>query len=479
LEPEPDSLFLFLSFLDLPFLAAFSFEVLGAFLLVILLLYSSAMISGSEVAFFSLTPNDLAKLEEEGSPSSTKLVELHKRPRTLLATILISNNFINIAITLISEFIVRQVFSDAIFVSWANGFLDSGFYRSLNNSIGWSFTPESIASGFRFSIVVLGVTFFLVLFGEVAPKIYAKLNNVRLAKMMTLPLTILMRFFRPVSTMLVRGTNLIENRLVGEGQSNVTSKEEIGEAIDLTVSQDLESREDVDILKGIVKFGDVTVTQIMRARVDVIAIDFRSSYTGLLKTAKDSGYSRIPVYEEDFDHVTGILYVKDLLGHLQEDKEFEWQPLIRTNTLYVPETKKIDDLLKEFQAERRHMAIVVDEYGGTSGIVTLEDIMEEIIGEIRDEFDDEKEVDYTKIDDFNYQFEGKTMLNDVCRIIGVDTETFDEVRGESDSVAGMMLEMIGFIPKKGRELMYEGFRFKVEAVSKRRIEQILITLPST
>ena len=192
----------------------------------------------------------------------------------------------------------------------------------------------------------------------------------------------------------------------------------------------------------------MTVTQIMRARVDVIAIDFRSSFSELLKVAKDSGYSRIPVYEEDFDHVTGILYVKDLLGHLQDSDEFEWQSLIRTNTLYVPETKKIDDLLKEFQTERRHMAIVVDEYGGTSGIVTLEDIMEEIIGEIRDEFDDKVEVDYTKIDDFNFQFEGKTMLNDVCRIIGVDTETFDDVRGESDSVAGLILEIIGFIPKK-------------------------------
>jgi gliding motility-associated protein GldE len=477
LEIESDSLYLLLSFIDFPFLAVFSFEVLGATLLVLLLLYSSAMISGSEVAFFSLTPNDLAKLEEENSKSSTQLIELHEKPRTLLATILIANNFINIAITLISDFIVSHVFSDVIFNSWAKAFLHSSTYQGFHNLSGWTFTTGGISNAFRFSIVVLGVTFFLVLFGEVAPKIYAKLNNVRLARTMTLPLSLLMKIFAPVSMMLVKGTNLIENRLVGEGQSNVTSKEEIGEAIELTVSNDSESQEDVDILKGIVKFGEVTVTQIMRARVDVEAIDFKVTFSELLTVVRDSGYSRIPVYEEDFDHVTGILYVKDLLGHLHETDEFEWQSLIRTNTLYVPETKKIDDLLKEFQTERRHMAIVVDEYGGTSGIVTLEDIMEEIIGEIRDEFDDIEEVEFTKIDDFNFIFEGKTMLNDVCRIIGVDTETFDVVRGESDSVAGMILEMIGFIPKKGREVNYEGFRFKVESVSKRRIEQILITLP--
>lgn len=435
------------------------------------------MISGSEVAFFSLTHNDLAKLGEENSTSSTQLLDLLEKPRTLLATILISNNFINIAITLIADYIVNQLLPEDTFTAWANAFIASSPYQLLNNWSGLTFTPEGFGRGMQFTIVVVGVTFLLVLFGEVAPKIYAKLNNVRLARTMTTPLSILMKLFTPISFLLVKGTNIIENRLVGEGQSNVTSKEEIGEAIELTVSQDIESQEDVDILKGIVKFGEVTVTQIMRARVDVEAIDFKVQFSELLKVAKDSGYSRIPVYEEDFDHVTGILYVKDLLGHLHETDEFEWQSLIRTNTLYVPETKKIDDLLKDFQAQRRHMAIVVDEYGGTSGIVTLEDIMEEIIGEIRDEFDDAIEVEYTKIDDFNFLFEGKTMLNDVCRIIGVDTETFDGVRGESDSVAGMILEMIGFIPKKGREVTYEGFKFKVEAVSKRRIEQVLITLP--
>ena len=477
MELEPDTIQLLLFFIDFPFLNVFSFEVLGASLLVILLLYSSAMISGAEVAFFSLTHNDLAKLGEENSNSSTELLALHDKPRTLLATILICNNFINIAITLIADFIVGQLLPEGTFNAWGNSFLASTVYQSLNEWTGMVFTADGISRGMQFAIVVIGVTFFLVLFGEVAPKIYAKLNNVRLARTMTTPLGILMKIFAPFSMLLVKGTNLIENRLVGDGQSNVRSKEEIGEAIDLTVSHDSESQEDVDILKGIVKFGEVTVTQIMRSRVDVEAVDFRVPYSGLLKVARESGYSRIPIYEEDFDHVTGILYVKDLLGHLHESDEFEWQSLIRTNTLYVPETKKIDDLLKDFQAHRRHMAIVVDEYGGTTGIVTLEDIMEEIIGEIRDEFDDIQEVEYTKIDDYNFLFEGKTMLNDVCRIIGVDTETFDNVSEESDSMAGMILEVIGFIPKKGREIMLEGFKFKIESVSKRRIEQVLITLP--
>jgi CBS domain containing-hemolysin-like protein len=215
----------------------------------------------------------------------------------------------------------------------------------------------------------------------------------------------------------------------------------------------------------------------MRSRVDVVAFDFRMDYKELLEIIKEAGYSRIPVYENDFDNVTGILYVKDLLGHLDEPADFEWQELIRPDVYYVPEAKKINDLLKEFQVQRLHMAIVVDEYGGSSGIVTLEDIMEEVIGEIKDEFDDEIEVVYKKIDDFNYLFEGKTLLNDVCRIIGIDTNTFDEVKGEADSLAGLILEIKGFMPKTDAEITQGPYRFKVVTVSKRRIEQILLTLP--
>lgn len=470
-------------FSALPILATLSFDIIGAIVFVILLLYSSAMISGSEVAFFSLTHNDFAKLEEENALNSKRILELKEMPRTLLATILISNNFINIAITLISTLIITHFFPDEVFAGWGEAFFQSNFFsgfKSLLANLGLepSWTGGSFATFFEFLIVTLSVTFFLVLFGEVAPKIYAKLNNVLLAKIMSGPLWVLIKIFMPMSQMLVKGTNLIESRLEKTRTSgNLTSKEEIGEAIELTVSQDEDAQGEVDILKSILKFGDVNVTQIMRSRVDVVAVDFKSTYHEVLNVVRESGYSRIPIFEEDFDHVTGILYAKDLLGHLEEPDEFEWQPLIHTNIYYVPETKKIDALLKELQEQRQHMAIVVDEYGGTSGIVTLEDVMEEVIGEIHDEFDTEREVDFQKIDDFNYIFEGKTMLNDVCRIIGVDTETFDKVRGESDSMAGLLLEMIGIIPKKGREITFEDFRFKVESVSKRRIEKILITLP--
>ncbi len=434
------------------------------------------MVSGSEIAFFSLTHNDFAKLKEDNSRSAKRILKLKEKPRTLLATILIANNFINVAITILSDFVVKNIFPDEIFSRWATSILETSFAKWFVANIKY-ISQEALTGGIRFSIVVIGVVFILVLFGEVAPKIYAKVNNIQLARFMSSPLVILMKLFSPFSRLLVKGTNLIENKLEKRRQSGtLMSKEEIGEAIELTVSHEEDSHREIDILKSIVNFGDVVVKQIMRSRVDVVAVDFRSPFVELLKVVKESGFSRIPIYEEDFDHVTGILYVKDLLGHLGEDKNYEWQLLIRTNVFYVPESKKISDLLKEFQAQKLHMAIVVDEYGGTLGIVTLEDILEEVIGEIKDEFDDEIEVEFQKIDDYNYQFEGKTMLNDVCRIMGLDTNVFDEVRGDADSVAGLLLEMIGHIPKKDREIIYDDFKFKIIAVSKRRIEQILITI---
>jgi len=294
---------------------------------------------------------------------------------------------------------------------------------------------------------------------------------------MAMPLNILMRVFHPINYLLVKMTSIVEHNLSKSNPSNnQPSREDIDEAIELTVSKENESEQEVDILKSIVKFGDVSVTQIMRSRVDVVAMDFRIDFHELLSIVRSSGYSRIPVYNEEFDNVTGILYAKDLLGHLHEGKTFEWQHLIRTNMLYVPEAKKIDDLLKDFQRQRLHMAIVVDEYGGSSGIVTLEDIMEEIIGDIKDEFEYEEEVEYQKIDDYQYIFEGKTLLNDVCRVIGVDTSTFDPVKGESDSLAGLVLELYGgFIPKDA-EVIYEDFHFKAVSISKRRIQKILLTL---
>ena len=449
-----------------------STEVLIGIFSILLLLLCSALISGSEVAFFSLSTNDFENLEQDGSANSRRILHLKDRPRYLLATILISNNFINIAIVIISDFVFVRLLPDSYYEA-----ISSGLYQNMGLIQGWM-DANQLANVISFLVTVVGVTFLLVLFGEVAPKVYAKLNNVKLAKLMSGPLSFLMRLFILPSRILVNWTILIENRLAKSSMSGGgASREEIDKAIELTVRREKDTEQEIDILKRIIKFGDVNVTQIMTSRVDVVAIDFRSNYQELLKTVRESGFSRIPVYENDFDNVTGILYVKDLLGHLRDKPNFEWQELIRTNVLYVPEAKKIDDLLREFQKEHLHLAIVVDEYGGSSGIVTLEDILEEIIGEIKDEFDDDSELDYQQLDDWNYLFEGKTLLNDVCRIVGLDTNTFDDIKGESDSLAGLILELCGQIPKKDREVLYSPFQFKVVEVSKRRIKRILLTLP--
>ena len=471
MESEPDPILLILSLFSL--LVFPTSEVILAIILVLILLFCSALISSSEVAFFSLTPNDLKHLEQENSTESNRILLLKEKPRKLLATILICNNFINIAIVILSDYIIRKQLPEEACKIWATQLIDLlGINAYISN--------ESFAAGINFTIAIVGVTFLLVLFGEVTPKVYAKINNIRLATFMSPILKSLIRFFNPISNIMVRGTNWIEKKLSKYSQQgNLTSREEIDKAIELTVGneKDNEGEQETDILKSIVKFGDISVKQIMRSRVDVVAIDFRLSYNELLKLIRQSGFSRLPVFGEDFDNVMGILYVKDLLGHLDRTEDFEWQALIRTGVLYVPEAKKINDLLKEFQSARLHMAIVVDEYGGSSGIVTLEDILEEVIGEIKDEFDAEAEVEYKKLDDFNYIFEGKTLLNDVCRVIGIDTGSFDEIKGDSDSLAGLVLEMLGKIPALGTELEYNQYRFKIVSVNKRRIEEIKICLP--
>ena len=371
-----------------------------------------------------------------------------------------------------ANLVLTPLLPDSQFQAWA---------LALQNS--WAFleeviTPQRLAYTLNILILTVGVTFLLVLFGEVSPKVYAKINNLHLARLMSGPISFLMRLLHPINVLLVNMTQIIERKLNRNGASgNSPSREEIDEAIELTVSKEEDTEQEVDILKSIVKFGEVSVKQIMRSRVDVIAVDQEADYHELLETVRSSGYSRIPIYEEEFDNVVGILYAKDLLGHLQEESAFKWQNLIRDNVLYAPEAKKIDDLLREFQKKRLHMAIVVDEYGGSSGIVTLEDIMEEIIGEIKDEFDDPIEVEYQKLDDFLYLFEGKTLINDFCRVIGLDTDTFDEIRGEADSIAGLILEQLGWLPQKDAEIQYEQFGFKVVSVNKRRIEKILVTIP--
>lgn len=444
-----------------------------AVIILIILLICSALISSSEVAFFSLTDNDIKDIEAEQAASSQKIIQLRNKPRTLLATILIANNFINIAIVVISDFILKKILQGPVLDGWSTSLID---LFGLNDSN--FFTIARTSNLINFSITVIGVTFLLVLFGEVAPKIYAKLNNLKLSHFMAGPLTTLLRLFSPFSKLLVGGTNLIEKRLSQRSiNSTIASIEEIGHAIELTVKDEKHGKRDIDILKGIVKFGDVSVKQIMRSRLDVIAVDFRTTFTDLLKVIKDSGYSRIPVYDEDFDNVTGMLYTKDLIAHLDSEPGFEWQPLIRPKVYYVPEAKKINELMREFQQIRSHMAIVVDEYGGTSGIVTLEDVMEEIIGDIKDEFDDEIEIDYVKVDEHNFVFEGKTLLNDLCRVIEVETDTFDQARGDADSLAGLFLELYGAIPKGEAQVEYNGYKLKIVSFDKKRIIKVKLTKP--
>lgn len=436
----------------------------------LLLIIASGLISGSEVAFFSLSPNDIRTLHDDDSAASKRIIELKEKPRTLLATILIANNLVNIAIVVLSDSLFKSLLGEERLAS-------IGMYLS-DTFLGQFLDAQQLAGGFNFFLTVVVVTFALVLFGEVAPKLYANLNNLSFAKVVSMPLKILLWLFSPLSKLLVHFSNRLENRLTSNpNYHSSTSKEDIDKAIELTVSADASSTDqEVDILKGIVKFGDQQVKQIMKPRTDMVAFEYADGFDTVLKIIKDSGYSRIPVYEEELDQMKGILYVKDLLGHTSENADFKWQELIRDQVLYVPESKKIDELLREFQSKRTHMGIVVDEYGGTAGLVTLEDIMEEVIGEIRDEFDEDVEVEYIQIGKDNYIFEGKTLLNDVCRIIGVDTGTFDPYRGESDSLAGLMLEITGIIPKQDKELTLGNIILKVISVNKRRIEKINVRI---
>lgn len=435
------------------------------FIILLIMLACSALISGSEVAYFSISPDQQKSLSQENSKSANRILNLRAKPRILLATILICNNFINIGIVLLSNFLVNGIFAEQAFSNWG---------QSLANSIGlWS--NQSWAIGLEFLITTVFATFVLVLFGEITPKIYANFNNLGFAKLMSGPLLVLRRLFMPLSQLLVKGAWSIEKRL-SRNSLNSTERKDIDKAIELTVTQDQHSDQEVDILKRIITFGDVAVKQIMRSHVDIVSLQVDQPFEEVMEVVRNSGYSRIPVYEEDLDKIIGILYIKDLLIHLNK-KNFKWNKLVREQVKFVPEAKKIDELLKEFQQERTHLAIVVDEFGATQGLITLEDIMEEVIGDIQDEFDNIREVEYDQIDDFTYVFEGKTLLNDLCRILQIDTQTFDDIKGDADSIAGLMLQLLGRMPKRQAELKVFDYRLKVLSVNERRIEKIQITLP--
>ena len=473
-DPGPSLIWPLLLDFEPLLLASTGASPLWGILPLLLLLLASALISGSEVAFFSLSTQQVNDLREDQSASAQRILVLKQRPYRLLATILIANNFINIAIVLLSEFLVLRIFPVARFEQWSAWFVEK--LSILNASLGSTLSSIDLASGLRFVVTVLGVTFLLVLFGEVTPKVYARSQNLQLARVTSGPLRILLGLFAPLSGALVRSGQFLEDRLRRHQGATAASREELDEAIDLTVRDEAELAGERDILKRLVTFGDVTVRQIMRSRADIVALSVEDDFAQVLRTVRASSYSRIPVYKEDLDTISGILYAKDLIKHTREPNDFEWQRLMRDNLLYAPESKRIHELLREFQAERLHMAIIVDEFGGTSGLVTLEDILEEVIGDIKDEFDDELEIEYEKIDDLNYRFEAKTQLTDALRIMGFQSNHLDEVRGEADTLAGVILEQIGFLPRPKRIVYVGNMRLQVESVSRRRIESVKITL---
>tara|TARA_E500000178_G_scaffold348128_1_gene402661 strand:+ start:884 stop:2086 length:1203 start_codon:yes stop_codon:yes gene_type:complete len=393
------------------------------------------------VAFFSLTIDNLKEIKKTYPSKFISIEKFLKRPKYLLATILVTNNFINVGIIIIATFI------------------SSRFFHNLEYEI------------LNFIIQVVMITFLLLLFGEVLPKIYANNNSVKFALFMIKPLIILEKIFSPVNKILVKSTKIIESK--NNNLQSELSFDDLSMALEIT-SKKNDNHEEKKIFKGIMKFGNTDVKQIMRSRIDVTSIEINETYFDVLKIIKKSGYSRIPVYIESLDKIKGILYIKDLLPFLEEKANFNWSKLIRKG-FFVPENKKIDDLLKEFQEKKIHLAIVVDEYGGTSGIVTLEDIIEEIVGEISDEFDDDN-LEYSKLDDFNYVFEGKTPLNDFYRILDINGEEFEKYKGESDSLAGFIIEITGEIAKKNEEFKFSNFKFKIENVNERRITRIKVTI---
>ncbi|WP_457619008.1 gliding motility-associated protein GldE [Lutibacter sp.] len=409
--------------------------------LFLLLLLLSALISGAEVAFFSLSKADLDKASESKSISQKTVVSLLENPQKLLATILISNNFINILIVLIFAYIGEFIF-------------------------------ENISSIIlKFILEVILVTFLILLFGEVLPKIYATRNSLKFASFMAFPLKVLNSILSIVSLPMMRLTNLIERKL-GKKKSNL-SVEKLSQALELT-SNEATTKDEQKILEGIVNFGNTETSQIMTPRIDIFALASSEPYKDVLEKIVDNGYSRNPVYNENIDDIVGVLYAKDLLPYLNV-KDFNWQKLVR-EPYFVPENKKLDDLLKEFQEIKSHLAIVVDEYGGTSGIITLEDVIEEIVGDISDEFDDD-DATYSKLDKNNYLFEGKTNLKDFYKILEIEnTDFFDENKGESETLAGLILEVHGKFPKKNEVIKIANYSFKIESMDKKRIKQVKVTI---
>ena len=438
---DPDPAFLLLYFASIDILTAINGVVLIA------LLISSALVSGTEVAFFSLSQTDLNELSNNGKEDNI-VVTLLEKPRKLLATILITNNFINILIVLLFASLSETLFSD------------------FSYEISLYFFTVPI----RFLLEIVMVTFLILLFGEVLPKVYASRNALRFSKTMSKFIKTINILLTPFSLPLISLTKWIENKL-GSKNTNF-SVETLSQALELT-SEGATTKDEQKILEGIVNFGNTETVQIMKPRIDIFAISNEESYKEVLEKILKNGYSRNPVYKDNIDNIIGVLYAKDLLAHLDKTT-FKWQDLIR-EPFFVPENKKLDDLLGDFRERKNHLAIVVDEYGGTSGLVTLEDVIEEIVGDINDEFDDD-DLAYSKIDENNYIFEGKTSIKDFCRVLDdEDEDIFEEEKGESETLAGFILEISGKFPKKGEKINFKNYTFTIEALDKKRIKQVKAT----
>ncbi|MDW7695417.1 gliding motility-associated protein GldE [Flammeovirgaceae bacterium SG7u.111] len=431
LEPETGSLILNL-------ILAIPTSVYPIFFISIILLALSALISGSEVAFFSLSPKQVDNCQNGSSPSEKAIVDLLSKPRQLLATILILNNLVNVALVTLATFATWEIAG-----------------RDNESAIVW---------------LTVIVTAAIVFFGEIVPKVFATERNLSFAKFTSKVLFIATTLFKPFSWLLMTMTDVIEKRVKKKGYS--VSMNELNQAVEITAKVNQEK----EILKGIVSFGTKSVKQIMRSRIDIEAIDSEENFETLLEIINKSTFSRIPIYHDTIDKIIGVLYVKDLLSHIEEGKNYKWQDLIRTEPYFVPESKKIDELLRDFQKKRVHMAIVVDEYGGTSGLITMEDIIEEIVGEINDEFDNDQDVGFRKIDEKTYTFEGKTSLNDFCKIIHADPTEFSEAKGESESIGGLMLELFGKFPTAGEKIEFSKYVFTIVSVDKKRIRSVRVLL---
>ena len=420
-------------------------QVSGLFILMFILLFLSFVIAGSEVAFFSLSYKDIQVLKTKNYKPFQRIVTLLEEPKKLLSSMLIANSFINICIILIANTLINHFF---IFDSFS-------------------------FPGLEFIIKVIAVTLLLLFFGEILPKVMATQNNIRFAQDFGFIIQVVYLIFSKPSGLLVKYTNKIEKKLEQKRAGSSYSMEELDHAIELTTSPNNQANEK-SILKGIVKFGNISVKQIMKTRLDVCGVDASISFNDLLAHIKEHNYSRFPIFKEDLDTIAGIIHTKDIIPHISENADYDWKPLIRP-AFFVHEQKMIEDLLKEFQSKRIHFAIVVDEFGGTSGIITLEDILEEIVGDIKDEFDEEESM-IKKIDEYHYIIEGKSTIIDFCNFIEIATNYFDAVKGESDTVAGLFLELAGAFPTLQQVVKFKQFSFTVLEIQKNRIHKIQLII---